>query len=209
MQPRHALSTTRRIGAVLAPAAAAAITMGAVVAPAVAQGHHRGHRHHSAAGRSEARTVTIHGVVTGTPSATQLQIIRTLHGHGNCLGAPKVTTLLLDPSTTFATATLPSASWSDLAPGDAVTVTVTIPAGGALATAPASSVVDTGTPAPVTCVVRGIATTAGSAGGVSISVPLGHGRRGTITDMAITSTRGGTTATCIGCSPTRPARRPR
>ena len=179
MQPRHAFSTPRRIGAVLAPAAAAAITMGAIVAPAVAQGHHRGHRHHSAvSSTNQARIVTIRGVITGTPSATQLQVIRTLHGRSNCLGAPTITTLLLDQTTTFATSTLPSASWSALAPGDAVSVTVAIPAGGALATAPATSVVDTGTPAPVTCVVGGIAATNGSAGGVSISVQLGRGRRG-------------------------------
>ncbi len=178
MQPRHAFSTTRRIGAVIAPAAAVVVTMGAMVAPAVAQGHHRGHRHHSAASATEARTLTIRGVITGTPSATELQVIRTVHGRSNCLGAPKVTTLLLDQTTTFATSTNPAATWSDLAPGDAVTVTVTIPAGGALATAPVTSVVDTGTPAPVTCVVGGIATTNGSASGVSISVLLGRGRHG-------------------------------
>ena len=179
MKPRHALSTTRRIGAVIAPAAAAVITMGAMVAPAVAQGHHRGHRHNSAAGSTnEARTLTIRGVVTGTPSPTQLQVIRTSHGRSNCLGTPNVTTLLLDQTTTFATSTNSAASWSNLAPGDAVTVTVTIPAGGALATAPVTSVVDTGTPAPITCVVGGIATTNGSSSGVSISVVLGRGRHG-------------------------------
>jgi hypothetical protein len=178
MQSGHALSTTRKIGATLAPAAAAVITMGAMVAPAVAQGHHRGHRHHAAASSThEARTITIRGIVTGTPSATQLQIIRVRHGHSSCLGTPKVTTLLLDQNTTFATQGVPVAAWSDLAPGDAVTVTVTIPADGGLATTPVTSVADTGTPAPVTCVVRGLATTDGSVSSVTIAVGSGHGRR--------------------------------
>jgi hypothetical protein len=202
MKARTALAATLAIGMVGGPA----VTMGALVAPAVAQGGHGSHRHHhhgtggftradghsstSATGDTDAGTPelrTFHGVVVGTPTATTLVITRSRHGSHNCLTTPKTLTLTLDSSTTFSTTSSSTASYADLSAGDAVTVTMTAPDGAPPTGIPVTSVADAGAAPAVRCEIRGLATTVGTPGGVNVQVVFGehghhhrhgHGRNG-------------------------------
>jgi len=81
------------------------------------------------------------------------------------------------PSTTFSTTSNPTASYGDLATGDAVTVILTAPDGAPSTGIPVTSVADSGAAPTVTCVVDGLATSPGSLGGVNIQVVFG-GHRG-------------------------------
>lgn len=171
MHGRTALATTLAIGMAIGPATAAVVTLGALVSPAVAQGSHHGHDHHATTNRrnsrhngdattsANARTITLHGIITGTPTSTSLEITRVGHGRENCLTTPTTETIVLDGNTTFSTVSIPSASLGDLVTGDVVAVTLNV---------------------PVTCAVRGTATSGVT--GTSFTVALGthptHRRRG-------------------------------
>jgi hypothetical protein len=171
MKTRTALATTLAFGMIVGPA----VTIGALVVPAAAQGDHHAHRHHhhADAATGAPRTRTIHGIVVGTPTATTLTIMRDRGHRHNCLASPATLALTLDPSTTFSTTSSSAASYSDLAAGDAVTVTLTAPDGAPPTGIPVTSVADAGAAPTVSCQINGLATTAGAPDGVSIQVILG------------------------------------
>lgn len=174
MPSQHARRIVHARGWAAVPAAAV-ISLGAVVAPAVAQGHHH-RRHHGAvasATTGTTRTVTIRGVVTAASDGTTLQIVRARDARRSCL-TPKITTLALGPATTYTTPSTPDAT--GLAVGDTVTVTIAAPSGTDPTTVAATSVVDSGAAAPITCVVRGTATDPTTGGTVTITIPHSRGR---------------------------------
>ena len=192
MHGRKALATTLAVGMAIGPATAAVLTLGALVSPAVAQGSRHGHGHHATTNRrsarhnggattsANARTITLHGIITGTPTSTSLEITRVGHGRENCLTTPKTETIVLDGNTTFSTVSIPNASLGDLVTGDAVAITLNVPAGTAPLAVAASAVADLGAAAPVTRAVRGTATSGVT--GTSFTVALGtkhtHQHRG-------------------------------
>jgi hypothetical protein len=191
MHARKALAATLAVGMAIGPTTAAVVTLGALVSPAVAQGGGHGRGHHATTSRgnsrrdggsstsTEARTITLHGIITGTPTATSLVITRVVHERSNCLVTPTTQTIILDSNTAFSTLSKPHAALGDLTTGDTVAVTLNVPAGTAPLTLAATSVADRGAPAPIICAVRG---TAGSGvTGSSFTVLLGtsaehHGR---------------------------------
>ena len=177
MQSRHALETVRAVGWAAGPAAVATIGLGAMVAPAVAQGPHHQHQHHQHQHQHQHQhgTVTIRGVVTATSDGSTLQIVRNRDAHRNCL-APKITTLTLGPATSYTTPSTPGAA--GLAVGDAVTVTIAVPPSTNPTTVAATAVVDSGPATPITCSVRGTATDPASGGAVTIAIAIatGHSR---------------------------------
>lgn len=181
MDRRKALAAALAVGMVAGPATTSVLTLGALASPAVAQGDHHGHAatHRRGSSRNDistnSRTITLHGIITGTPSSTRLQIIRARHGRDSCLTTPKTETIMLDGSTTFSTQSKPSAGVGDLTSGDKVTLTLTVPDGTDPLSIAATSVADLGAPAPATCAVRGIA--ASGVNGTSFSVTLTGGAR--------------------------------
>jgi hypothetical protein len=177
MESRDALGTVRALGRAAGPVAAAVITLGAMVAPAVAQhGHHASRARHASS--TETHTRHIRGVVTAVASdGSSITIARSRHEHNNCL-APRTITLMLDGSTTFSTPSNPTAALTDVQVGDAVTVAIAVPPGTDPTTVPATSVADRGAAAPMTCVVRGVASGPSTAAGVTITVQTGRGRHG-------------------------------
>jgi len=179
MQGRKALASALAVGMAIGPAAAAAVTLGVLVSPAVAQGRHHGHSHHAmTTSTTNTRTITLHGVITGTPTATSLAIARFGHGRNSCLTTPKTETVILDSNTTFTTQSNANAAYSDLTSGDAVTVTLTVPHGTAPLTVAATSVADLGTPPPVTCSVRALATSGVTGTSFTAAVTTGTKRHG-------------------------------
>jgi hypothetical protein len=189
---RKALAATLAVGMAIGPTTAGVVTLGALVSPVVAQGggHGRGHhattnrgdaRHHGDSSTStEPRTITLRGIITGTPTATSLVITRVGHERNNCLATPTTETIILDGSTTFSTLSNPSAALGDLVTGDKVAVTLNVPAGTAPLTVAATSVADRGAPAPITCAVRGTAGSGvtGSSFTVLLRANGGHHHRG-------------------------------
>jgi len=183
MDRRKALAAALAVGMVAGPATAAVVTLGALVSPAVAQGGHHGHGagHWRGGSRNDGstngRTITVRGIIVGTPTSTALQIIRTGRGRNSCLTTPKTETIILDGNTTFSTQSKPSATLSNLTSGDKVAITLTVPHGTAPLSVAATSVADLGAPSPVTCSVRG--TAASGVVGTSFTVTLtGGGHHG-------------------------------
>lgn len=170
----------------IAPIAVGVIAIGA--APALAHGgHHRGvtggGRADARAGRhgrsaAGARTVRLRGIVTGTPGAAGLQIVPLQRGERCVATAPAAVTVTLGPDTTIATPSDPTASWTDLNPGDEVTVSWELPAGTTSTAAVAAATVnDRGAPPEVTCTVHGVAAAAGTTDGVSLTTTGTRRRR--------------------------------
>ena len=177
MVRRKALAAALAVGIAAGPTTTAVLTMGALASPAAADTGHGTHGRGGSRGdvATNPRTITLHGIITGTPTATSLQIIRTRHERNNCLTTPKVETITLDGNTTYSTPSKPSAAFTDLTSGDTVAVTLTVSGGTAPLSVAATSVADLGTPAPVTCTVRGTATSGVS--GTSFTVALTGGAR--------------------------------
>ena len=177
MDRRKALAAALAVGIAAGPTTTAVLTMGALAGPAAAEPGHGTHGRGGSRGdvATNPRTITLHGIITGTPTSTSLQIIRTRHAHDNCLTTPKVETITLDGNTTYSTPSRPSAAFTDLTSGDSVAVTLTVPGGTAPRSVAATSVADLGAPAPVTCTIRGTATSGVS--GTSFTVALTGGKR--------------------------------
>jgi hypothetical protein len=163
MHGRSALGAVLMAGMIAAPVGAAGVTVGLTTVPALADhGHHQGYQR-------------LRGIITGPISATSLVITPLPRHDRGCLTSPAPVTVTVDPATTSISApSMPSATTGDIGIGDAVTVTWNVPRGTATTGLPATSVADTGVPAPVRCVVHGIASSAGSTGGVSLTVAVGH-----------------------------------
>jgi len=128
MHRRKALAAALAVGVAAAPAATAILSLGVLASPAVAEGghHHRGHHAWQNANPANSYTITLRGIISGTPTATELQIIPVGRGHlPNCQSTPKLETIILDTNTTFSTPSNPTASVADLSGGDKVTVTIT------------------------------------------------------------------------------------
>jgi len=125
MDRRKALATALAVGMVAGPATTAVVTLGALVSPAVAQGGHHG-THRRGGPRNDAwtngRTITLHGIITGTPTSTSLQIIQVGRGHDSCGLTAEQRTIVLDGNTTFSTPSKPSAALADLTSGDKVAI---------------------------------------------------------------------------------------
>ena len=156
--------------------------MGALAGPAAAEPGHGTHGRGGSRGdvATNPRTITLHGIITGTPTSTSLQIIRTGHQR-NCLTTtPKVETITLDGNTTYSTPSKPSAAFTDLTSGDTVAVTLTVPRGTTPLSVAATSIADLGTPALVTCTVRGTATSGVSGTSFMVALTGGahHGHHG-------------------------------
>jgi len=177
MDRRKALAAALAVGIAAGPTTIADLTVGSLVSPAAAENGHRAHGRGGSRGDVVAnpRTITLYGIVTGTPTSTSLQITRTGHEHNSCLTTTKVETITLDGNTTFSTQSKPSAAFTDLTSGDTVAVTLTVPHGTAPLSVAATSVADLGTPAPVTCTVRGTATS--GVNGTSFTVAIAGGTR--------------------------------
>jgi hypothetical protein len=208
MHARKALATTLAVGMAIGPTTAAVVTLGALVSPAVAQGDGHGRGHHATTSRgnarrdggsstsTEARTVTLRGTITGTPTATRPVITRIGHERNNCRAMPTTETIILDSSTTFSTLSNPSAALGDLVTGDKVAVTLNAPAGTAPLTVAATSVADRGAPAPITCAIRGTAGSGvlGSSFTVLMRASGGHHHRGHGTHNGVRHRRASTTS---------------
>jgi len=208
MHARKALAATLAVGMAIGPTTAAVVTLGALVSPAVAQGDGHGRCHHATTNRgnsrrnggsstsTEARTVTLRGIITGTPTATSLLITRVGHERNDCLVMPTTETIILDSHTTFSTLSNPNAALGDLVTGDKVAVTLNVPAGTAPLTVAAASVADRGAPAPITCAVRGTAGSGvlGSGFTVLLRANGGHHHHGRGNHNSVRHDRASTTS---------------
>lgn len=192
MHGRRILSGALTVGMVIAPTVAGRVAIGMAVDPAFAQGgHHHStghtgtpvntsvrHRDGSNGSATDGRTVHLRGIITGTPTADSIAITPLTRGENCSTSTPATDTVTIDASTTIATSSNASASWTALNPGDEVTVLWNLPSGTTSTTSiAATSVRDTDTPADVTCAVHGIASTAGTADGVTITTTGTRSRR--------------------------------
>lgn len=181
MQGRRVLAAALAVGMAIGPVTAAAVTLGALVSPAFAQGAHHGRtgtrRHHGVA----PTTRTVRGVATSGVSGTSFTIALTArpgrgrgaHERGRHRSSTTTTSIVVqfDTNTVFVDRGTPSATIQDIAPLDRIIVVWSASPGTALTSLPAASkVIDLGPPPPIRYRAAGLAAENGSPTGVLLTV---------------------------------------